>query len=231
MDTPDSVNGRSGRPAGIPASRAIQILPGIANDDLREAVAAVGRVHGDGGLPSIPMSHRTRIVDDEGGLVDGLFSFDVSIDGLPAARSIQILGLAPHRSLVTVHEIGHFLDLHGLPGLGFASSDDGIFELDDWRRAIGRTSAIVTLREFVASGDAVMRDRAGRLLQADELWARSYTQFVATHSGHPSLLTGLDAMRHRESGNVCLPREWDDDDFVEIGTAITALLRGLGWIE
>jgi hypothetical protein len=219
------------RPSGTPVSRAITILPGIANDDLRDAIEAVGRVHGDGGLPPIPMSLRTFLADVEGRAIDGLFTFDVSFDGRPTARSIQILSQAPHRPLVAIHEIGHFLDLHGLPGLGFASADGRNLVLDDWRRSIDHSRAVGTLRELQASGDPAVRDRAERLLYADELWARSYAQFVAIRSGHFRLRASLDAMRSRESDDVYLPRQWDDDDFVGIGAAIDALFRGLGWIE
>jgi hypothetical protein len=231
MDRGHGAGGSRGRPAGIPVSRAIDILPGVANDDLREAVAAISRVHGDGDLPPIPMSMRTRIVDGEGRPVDGLFSFDVLSDGPPTARSIQIRRAASHRPLVAVHEIGHFLDLHGLPGFGFASADDRVAMLDNWRRAVVRSRALGRLRELAASGDSVLRDRAGRLLQADELWARSYAQYVATRSDHTSVRAGLDAMRSRESDDVYLPQQWDDDDFAEIDAAIEELFRGLRWID
>ena len=43
------------RARGISVGRALQVREGIANDDLRELVAAIDRVHGDGMLPSIPL--------------------------------------------------------------------------------------------------------------------------------------------------------------------------------
>lgn len=72
-------------------------------------------------------------------------------------------------------------------------------------------------------------------MTAEELWARSYAQFVVTMSGLERLRASLDALRRRESGDVALgavyfPRQWDDDDFVEIGNAIEDLFRRLGWI-
>jgi hypothetical protein len=32
------------------------VRPGIANDDFREAIDAIDRVHGDGELPAIPVA-------------------------------------------------------------------------------------------------------------------------------------------------------------------------------
>jgi hypothetical protein len=230
MDKPNNINGRTGRPAGIPVSRAIQILPGIANDDLRDAVTAIGRVHSDGVLQLIPMLMRSRIVDAEGRSSDGRYSFGVSSDGQPAARSIQILVTATHRSLVTVHEVGHFLDMHGLPGASFASADAGVEDLDDWRSAMVGSRAIEMIEGHSTTNDPELRERVRRLLSAEEVWARSYAQFIAIRSDHAALRNGLDAMRSRKSDGVYLPRQWDDDDFVEIDAAIESLFRRLGWI-
>jgi hypothetical protein len=54
---------------------------------------------------------------------------------------------------------------------------------------------------------------------------------VATRSDHTSVRAGLDAMRSRESDDVYLPQQWDDDDFAEIDAAIEELFRGLRWID
>jgi hypothetical protein len=47
--------GGDGGPDGVPLGRAFLIVPGIANQPLREAVSVVERIHGDGELPTIPM--------------------------------------------------------------------------------------------------------------------------------------------------------------------------------
>ena len=222
--------GRNGRPAGVPISRALEIRPGIANDDLREAVAAINRVHGTGDLPSIPMAMRGVLVNSAGEPVDGLFSADETPDGRYLAQSIQIRSGASHRPLVTLHEIGHFLDLHGLPGSRFASADTKVSPLADWRRAVLQSRAVGVLAAVGQVENPVVRQRAERLIVVEELWARSYAQFVVIRGGTEALRESLRALRRHESGDLSLPRQWDDDDFVDIEIAIDQLFRRLGWI-
>src|SRR5215510_13225955 len=85
-----------GRPDGVPLGRAFLIGPGLANEPLREAVDIVGRVHGDGDLPTIP------IVWDSTLDVRGRF---VMRDGAPSA--IAVKPTIPGVELTVIHEIGH----------------------------------------------------------------------------------------------------------------------------
>jgi hypothetical protein len=72
----------------------------------------------------------------------------------------------------------------------------------------------------VGEGEGDQIDHPGRL---DELWARSYAQFVARRSGSSALQASLDGLRQRPSDAVYYPLQWDDDDFVEIDRAIEEL--------
>jgi hypothetical protein len=93
----------SGRPAGpFSIGRALEIPAGSVNDDLRLVVEAVDRVHGVGHLPRIPMEFRNQLG------MGGRFDFNVAT-GEPIR--IVVDRRAPHRILVALHEIGHFLDL------------------------------------------------------------------------------------------------------------------------
>jgi hypothetical protein len=134
--------GASRGPAGIPIRRALAIPPGIANDHLREAVAAIERVHGDGVLPMIPLSMVGEIVTSGRGRADGLFTFDVDVEGYIRPRSVQVSSDAPNRPWVAIHEIGHFLDASGLPGPGYASGNHDVVELDRRRNAVARSRAV-----------------------------------------------------------------------------------------
>jgi hypothetical protein len=214
----------------LPVSRALEVRSGIANDDLRQAVLAINRVHGDGDLPPIPVSLRNSLVNAAGESVDGLLRVEHAPRDRLMARSIQIRGAAPHRSLVVIHEVGHFLDVHALPGPTFASSDERVTVLTEWRRAVGRSRAVQTLRELVVASDAAVRNRAARLFEAEELWARSYVQFVTTRSRDTRLQLSLNAQRRRDANALYFPRQWEDDDFAEIDAAIERLFWRLGWI-
>ncbi len=73
------------------------------------------------------------------------------------------------------------------------------------------------------------------MISPEELWARSYTQFVAIRSGDERLRTSLNALRHKypremTSGAVYFPVQWDDDDFETIDLAVEGVFRRMGWI-
>jgi len=213
-----------GRPAGVPVSRALDIRPGIANDELRQAIAAVNRVHGDGVLPTIPLSFAEEIVDPRAARADGGFSFDPDNEGRLIPVSIVVRSPATNRRFLVLHETGHVLDAAGLPGAGFASIRWG--GMQAWRRAVVASRAynsLITLR-------AADPRRAASLLPFEELWARAYAQFVAVRSHDPTLLASLTALRRQAPDKVYYPRQWDDDDFAQIEHEIERVFRRMRWI-
>lgn len=220
---------RQGRPVGVPVGRALTILPGIANDELRDAVAAIDRVHGDGDLPAIPMMIVRNLPDERGRGRDGMFvSRWVGEDRPPIASVILVRSGAPHRSFVAIHEVGHLIDLCGLPGFHVSSRGDAL--LSGWRDAVIGSRAYRELETLVGTPVDHADDRAADLLAVEELWARSYAQFVATRSDSLPLERALDAIRKQTSEALYYPRHWADDDFVPIDAAIEELFRGLRWI-
>jgi hypothetical protein len=182
-------------------------------------------------LPSIPMAMRDPLVNSAGAPVDGLFSVDDLPDGRLLAQSIQVRSGTPHLRIVALHEIGHFIDLHGLPGPRFASVDTRVAPLADWRGAVLQTRAVGILTTLGQVGNPEVRGRAERLIAVEELWARGYAQFVATRCGDESLRASVVALRRRAPGDLYWPRQWDDDDFVGIEAAIEVLFRRMGWMD
>jgi len=217
----------NGRPSGVSLGRALTIPSGIVNDDLREIVAMVDRVHGDGELPTIRLFSVQDIVDPMGRLLDGIFAAEMTALGDILPRSIRVRINAPHRRFVALHEMGHFLDAAGLPGTGYSSESHS--SLTPWRQAIRRSRAFRDLLRLARTADPVTADRAIALAEPTRLWARSYAQFVAGRSNSAILAESLTIHR-RCGGGVYLPRQWDDDDFGAIDTAIVDLFRDLGWI-
>lgn len=209
------------RPSGVPISRALLIRPGIVNDDFREAVAAVNRVHGDGDLPQIAVS---LVGERDLGGSDGRFWFDLDPDGFLTPRAISIRAGSVVRQFAFLHEIGHFLDANGMPGAGFSSQRWS--GLREWRHAIVASRAYADLAALVGTDSAV----AAALLPLEELWARSYAQFVADRSGSAVLRTSLDRIRRRPD-RMYYPSQWDDDDFVPIGEAVDHAFRRLRWLD
>jgi hypothetical protein len=225
---------RNGQPAGTPIGRALDIPAGIAYDSLREVVAAIDRVHGDGDLPSIPV----RFVTGMAGR--GRFRFD-EVSG---PISITLRTDQSHAGLTLVHEVGHLIDLAAFgEGRRFGSTDHTL--LAGWRRAVAERRAHRTLNAMVRARASELSLADGtrqvvileedelvavrRSLRMEELWACSYAQFVTTESGLSTLVKSLETLRTRPIAKVYYPRQWDDDDFGPIETATDTLMVRLEW--
>lgn len=68
------------------------------------------------------------------------------------------------------------------------------------------------------------------LLQNEELWARSYAQFITAKSAHPELQEQLSRLRDRPPHSLYYWEQWDDEDFLPISAEIEAVFRQLGWM-
>jgi SPP1 gp7 family putative phage head morphogenesis protein len=200
---------------GTPVSAALELpKSGTVAKAARVALSAIEAVHGDGVLPRIPVtgkvSSRTAL---------GEFAYQ----RLPSYKPVQI-NIKPsgsHPELTFVHEVGHFLDLAGFPETGYSSVNSKV--LADFRAAVERSDAIKRLQQM--SKDTPSK-YLQYLLMPEEIFARSYAQFIATESGNKILLEQLNMLRRVSS----MPSQWADEDFLEIRDAIRAIMRELQWL-
>ena len=219
----------------VNVSSALDVSLGPADKPLRDALDAVDAVHKDGRLPKIPLRRLAvnRRMRGHFRYVLGGPPLDIGVH--PAAR---------HAALTALHEVGHFLDYSGLGASGEFCSVSGDL-LDPWRAAVRGSDAVQRLgqlwrftaskaREPQAAGDVVRYRVEHRyieyLLQTEELWARSYAQFIAVRSAHPNLRGQLDRMRARRERRLYYGSQWDDEDFLPIMAEIEAVFRQLGWM-
>ncbi len=218
-----------------PVSGALAVEAGPTDGPLRDALAAIDAVHRDGRLPTIPMR---RVV-----LSRRLHGHFRHVAGGPAL-DIGVHPAARHAALTAVHEVGHFLDYAGLGAGGEFCSVSGD-ALGAWRAAVRGSGAVQRLGQLLrftadrppetrAGGDVVRYPAEHRyieyLLQNEELWARSYAQFIAARSAHPLLGEQLDRLRVRPARRLYYGSQWDDVDFRPIQAEIEALFRGQGWL-
>ncbi len=63
-----------------------------------------------------------------------------------------------------------------------------------------------------------------------EMFARSYSQFVAVRSASPELLTELGGVRSRPK-EVLYPEQWKDPDFGRVDEEFVKLFRKRGWMH
>ena len=223
---------RRGRP---PVSGALIVKAGSIEKQVREAIAAIDRVHTDGTLPPLPVKSAV--------LLDMYGYFQNTASG----RSVEIVVslLNPHVELTMVHEVGHFLDFKGLdPSTQWASVNSPT--LAPWREAVKSSRAVQTLGHLRNPATRTMavtlwdgsvveypvdKSYVGYLLQAEELWARSYSQFIATQSRDPALLRQLEQERERPVSGIYYPKHWADADFQPILAEMQTIFRGLRWMR
>jgi hypothetical protein len=215
--------------------RALDVPAGVLYDEVREVIAAIDRVHGVRALPRIPI----RLV--RGMIRFGRFNYDRQ-EGRPISIVVRLN--QPFRRLTILHEIGHFLDLCAFgDGVDFGTLINPT--LGAWNATITSSRSYREATELLRQGVALVETEDGRhvevtltadeldslrpLVQPEELWARSYAQYVVTHADHRLLDAELHAIRLRQRGEVYYPIQWDDDDFVTIGNMFDELLISLGW--
>lgn len=233
------------QPEGLkPVSEALKLpKSGKMAKHYKRALDAIDSVHGDGDLPEIPIKTNSqmrsfgRLNSRWKGKKDGWVT-----------EFIEVNGKKDHPELTSVHEIGHFLDNHGMAhdianwgatdNLNFGTIwDDYIRALNnsDWMKTAMRMSALpeefaVEVSEGALSWTAQVDQRHLRYLTSSrEIWARSYAQYIATKSGDEVLLAQL--ADRREEMIYGMINQWDEDDFKPILKAIDGIFEKLGWIR
>ncbi len=214
-------------------SAALSIEAGVLEAKMLRAIAAVDRTHKDGALPLLPIT---------GVLLLDMYGYFLSQDG--KAIEITVSTLSPHVELTTLHELGNFLDYQGLDhSVEFASVNSPL--LAAWRDAIKNSPpiqalghylrpSVSTVQVILANGSVVEypidKPYVEYLLKAEELWARSYLQFVAAKSGDPEILLQLNSERDHPVDGINYEQYWTDIDFQPIMAEIEKVFRRLGWM-
>lgn len=199
-------------PRKSPASQAFHLLisgPDAVN--VRRALAAIDFVHDDGALPVIPLESAPRLRSAVGEYI------------MRGSRAISIrLKPVPGSAFNLLEEIGHFLDHQalGTDGFGFASAKSSDFAA--WRKAAMPKKRLRELSK-VSKLRTSMRDVA----RTHEIFARSYSQYIATKSADPVLLSGLRADRGSLFGSTLY---WSDEEFRPILKAMDDLFHKKGWL-
>lgn len=156
---------------------------------------------------------------------------------------INVSSRGTHPMMTTAHEIGHYID-HvslGKPGEYASSLIGGHSDLDKWRDVVYKSDAVQELinckgRTFtitqagfeytwVPSDNWIDYSTEGR-----EIFARSYSQYIAVRSGDEKMLAELNALRNK-SVPAYIPEQWDDEDFKPIAAALDELFKKKGWIR
>lgn len=201
-------------PESTPVRDGIDLDPaGSQAGAAREALRAIGRVHGAGAVsPAVPV----RESQDKG----FLGRWDPSGTG---TIEISVHGADSWPALTVAHEIGHMLDYRGLPVAGDYESRTRVTdEMKAVIRAIRQSPTYKRLGKLKPA-------KARKYFRSPiELWARAFAQWVAWRSGSSRLKGQLDRILTDEDPATRI-RQWPYDEFAPIAAAIDRLMEARGW--
>lgn len=214
----------------IPVGRAFIIQSGDSSRPLQAAIHAIQCVHTDGSLPTIPI-FRNEDMHKEGSYQSTSFP------------CISVSNCSPRPELIVLHEIGHFIDHHGLGNGDFFASEADEYLLSGWRKAVNNSNAVKILKarldnktievqdiNGVPTVHEIKRDYIQYLLLYSELFARSYAQFIILRNPNEQLRQQLDSMRRLPFSSI-YPAYWEEDDFTSIADELVNVFEGQEWLS
>ncbi len=142
--------------------------------------------------------------------------------------------------LTLAHEIGHFLEGALLPGSAFGARNWPSDNLTrGWRESVKSTESYRLLGRIAATGEVSRLDPerggivgeslpgyVGYLMTEQELWARSYAQWVAVRGRTEPL---IEQIQRSCFPRLAYPLQWKDGEFAPVAKALDALFEGIGW--
>ncbi len=188
-------------PDGTPADVLVEI---------RGAIDLVSQVH------SFPDGMESIVFDSRELGPGRMGSYD------RATRTITFDPSLPNMRETLVHEIGHVIDnaMHGErtgSRHGLASAMPSTPEMREWASAVRDSPQIRELGSMPVTGYS----RYMRLPQ--ELWARSYAQWIAQRTGDPRLRSEIRS--HLSQPGIEGYRQWAEDDFRPVASALDAVFE------
>jgi hypothetical protein len=218
-------------PRGVPVGKALDTSQaGMRKDQIDHAINVIDTLHGDGELKTIPVVNHGLHSENQG-------QFEIRPHLVPGfkgtADRIAIKEGALEAGLLTAHETGHFVEMFGIPGgnAGYRKwAKDTV--MTEWKDAVKESHAFKSLDALAGVKEGEINPKyTSYLLRQEELWARSYAQWVAHRSQDSALLGDLNAMRDPRIDPDYHHQQWTDHDFEPIAKSIDKLFKGLGWIK
>lgn len=204
-----------------PVSKAMNVkVRGTLKHNVQLALKAIDKVHDDGVLPPVPIV----AAPGKSGYLGRMKSYIVG--GKYNTVQLEVKNAGSWPALTTVHEAGHFIDVHGMAGgKGFAT--ESAHAISKVIKAAQESEAVKGLQQLRENATTAKEREYWRyFLTPREIWARAYAQFVAEESGDPQLGKDLDKARQSQEH-----RQWKTKDFAPIAAEIRKQFKQLGWIK
>jgi hypothetical protein len=247
-----SAPAKRGKPKGAPVSKAARVeAKGKVGKAINETLAAIDEVHGDGELGELPFQKNS------GTRTTGKFEYYLA-NRKPIRIVVSDKGKTPSLDTAHEigHWLDHVVLSTGNANSAYFANlknPDYKATVERFWEVVDRTDSIRRLDELKTKGGTVKMEVSsdsgylglegektkvvdvpadGRyvryLARRDEVWARAYSQYVATRSSSSVLKSELTERQGRNDG---YPAMWSDEDFAPVADAIDNLFKTMGWLE
>lgn len=143
-------------------------------------------------------------------------------------RTISINRNTKQPERVLIHEVAHAIDHLGIGSKQTYATNARHSLLRTWAGRIAASKAVGGLLKLQADNSKVLDQRyVSYLLRMQEIFARSFTQYVATVSGDEPLHKQIAGERK----GLYAAAYWSDNDFVLIRKAFDELAEKLQWLK
>lgn len=242
-------------PHASSVSGALNMEPRISGAYGNDVGAAIDRVHGDGPLSPIPVTIKRMPKGRQG-------QFATYGSGTPAEINMRAKPDHPRLTLaheighwLDQSGIGRNGAAPTSGGHGQVTRwlsiwpDKAPAEMVAWKEAVDKSDArgqLANLQhqmrtkkhiEFTTEDGTPNMARLSPTwlaysLRTEELWARSYAQYIAVRSGDAGMMAELRT-EQAEQRRMAVPitTQWQDADFAPIARAMDALFAALGWLH
>lgn len=189
-------------------------------DAVNEVPKVIDSVHKDGPLNKIPVYPKS--VPEMRGEMNAAFVRYKDLSNNSGDKiGVRSTGLTPMIS--TTHEIGHFIDLRGMPGESFGSHSElfkGFFE------AFDKTDTKQRIIDLMRR-NPINIPWGNYALKREEVFARAYSQYIMEKSQNAVMLKEYEALRNDPKIFFDL---WDHDEFKPLMHEIDLIFKQLKWI-
>jgi hypothetical protein len=195
------------------------------DEEVKRVSEIIDSIHKDGNLKT-SLVRIEKIIDKDKKTM-GMFTH-----GGKNYRKIEVRGVGNtgHVGMSYAHEVGHWIDLDGIPIKGsyetFASGYKGLPELTKVLNESPEMKSLLNQRLEVGQEKAI-REYLEYVNRDREVFARAYCQYIATKSQDPKLMAELRKMQK----STYFRTQWTDENFEPILKEFDALFKKLGWIE
>lgn len=160
----------------------------------------------------------------------------------PRTREIGLNIARDDHEQTVAHEVGHLVAIEGIgAGSPVCANSSALAEWRDAVLASATHKRLVRMRKegrvripLASSGidyalDADDLEQVEYLLMWEELWARTYCQFIAVRAHNNRMLRQIATESSSNYGLIFSPN-WPDNDFLPIENAIESVMKNRGWM-